>query len=86
MRRLALPLLGLLLLFLATPFADPCDAGTEDCPPACHFSCLDGCASAPLGVQVTLLPAAADPARSVAAGDEQPVDFSIPPDFSPPRA
>ena len=41
MRRLALPLLALLLLFLAAPFADPCDAAEGDCQPGCHFACLD---------------------------------------------
>lgn len=44
MRRLtALLLLSLIGTFLGLAAWDDCELGEEECPPACHLACVDGC-------------------------------------------
>ena len=86
MRRLALPLLALLLLFLAAPFADPCDAAEGDCQPGCHFACLDGCSVAPVETSAPA-PSGLEPAGEPGVEPvSTPLERDTPPDLIPPRA
>lgn len=87
MRRWTWLALAIVVTFIGVTFVDRCaEAAGEDCPPACHFACLDGCAIAP--VEVSEL----SPVAMEATLDRQvdcastPVELDFPPDLFPPRA
>lgn len=87
MKRIAWLALALVVTFLGVTLVDRCDEATDgDCPPACHFSCVDGCAVAPVAVAAT---ATAVTLVAVDGPDERRgalLDLELPPDPIPPRA
>jgi hypothetical protein len=87
MRRWTWFALAIVLVFTATIVVDRCaEAADEECPPACHFACIDGCAVAPVETaKPPAVPAEATLDRSVELASA-PAELDFPPDLIPPRA
>lgn len=87
MRGITLILLAVLAFFVLSSAWDVCASDEGGCPPSCHASCPDGCASAPVPPAARL---AAQPApratpqlfRSL----ELPPSYLTQPETPPPRA
>lgn len=87
MKRIAWLALALVVTFLGATFADGCDdAADADCPPACHFSCVDGCAVAPVAAPPTAIAVAVRTEVVPAEARRALLDLDLPPDPIPPRA
>jgi hypothetical protein len=79
--------LAIVVAFVGGTFLDDCSLESgESCPPACHFSCLDGCSigpvepaiQAPVATQASRLPQV-----ELASS---PLELDFPPELIPPRA
>ena len=78
--------------FLGGTLADGCaleslaDSDAEECPPGCHFACLDGCSVAPIET-AKLAPVAAEACRELRVeATSIPLELDFPPELIPPRA
>jgi hypothetical protein len=86
-KRFAWLALALVVTYLGAALADRCDdAAGGDCPPACHFSCVDGCAVAPVAVAPTAIAVAVRSETVPAEAGRALLDLDLPPDPIPPRA
>jgi hypothetical protein len=79
--------LAMVVTFVGLTFVDRCAEGaTDDCPPACHLACFDGCAAATVGSASPVL-TQLEPIRARRAElASTPLQFDFPPAFQPPRA
>lgn len=78
---------AIVVTFVGATFVDDCATeGPADCPPACHFACVDGCAVAP--IETAKLSPVADEARSEhqVEAASSPLELDFPPELIPPRA
>jgi hypothetical protein len=79
--------LALVVTFLGATLVDRCeDVADGDCPPACHFSCVDGCAVAPVAVAPTAVAVAVRSEAVPAEAGRALLDLDLPPEPIPPRA
>lgn len=80
-------LLAVLAFFVLSSAWDKCDEDERGCPPACHASCPDGCASVPFPPALRL---AAQPAPRVSPpvykSLELPPSYLTQPETPPPRS
>ncbi len=86
-RKLAWLAVAIVVTFIGAMFIDDCAAdGPADCPPVCHFACVDGCTVAPIE-SAMLAPVATEagrkPQKEVAS---RPLELAFPPELIPPRA
>lgn len=87
MKRFAWLALALVVTFVGATFADGCDdAADGDCPPACHISCVDGCAVAPVATAPTAIAVALVAEDGPAERRGVLLELHLPPDPIPPRA
>jgi hypothetical protein len=86
-KRIAWLALALVVTFLGATLVDRCDDAVDgDCPPACHISCVDGCAVAPVAVAPTAITVALVAEEGPAERRDALLDLRLPPDPIPPRA
>jgi hypothetical protein len=86
MRRVAWLAFAIVLTFLGATFVDSCPLAGDDCPPACHIGCLDGCSTAPVEATIEAPVSTAVGQPQIAMLSALPLDFASPPDPIPPRA
>ncbi len=87
MRRWAWLAVAIVVTFVGATFVDDCAAdGPSECPPACHFACIDGCAVAPIET-ARLVPSATEVRKEPPVeAASRPLELDFPPKLIPPRA
>lgn len=79
--------LAIVVTFVGATFIDDCAAQDDaDCPPACHFACIDGCTVAPVEAAVRVPDASETRRMPQVESASSPLECDFPPNLIPPRA